>query len=149
MSIPDHDTPEAVVVSYDPVREVARLALSKLIWTGASIECIEKIVERRKKKWMPNARGGERAAYELGIHGLHPDLIKLLGVSITAPAMARTCCSIRSRAPAWPPSWQPRWAPMSNSPKQPACCTILARYDHEVDGPHAIIGADMLPLWHA
>lgn len=77
------DTPEAVVISsFDPVRrEVARLALEKLIKDGRIQPArIEEVVEEAKKEVALQIKeAGENAAYELGISGLHPDLIKLLG----------------------------------------------------------------------
>lgn len=77
------DTPEAVVISsFDPVRrEVARLALEKLIKDGRIQPArIEEVVEEVKKEVALQIKeAGENAAYELGISGLHPDIIKLLG----------------------------------------------------------------------
>ena len=77
------DTPEAITVScFDPVRrEIARLALEKLITDGrihpTRIEdCVEKA--RREVDQIIKSEG-ERATFETGVHGLHPELIKLLG----------------------------------------------------------------------
>jgi ribonuclease Y len=77
------DTPEAVIVSgFDPVRrEIARLSLEKLISDGRIHPSrIEEIVEKTGEEVWANIKDyGERAAFELGIHGMHVDLIKLLG----------------------------------------------------------------------
>ena len=77
------DTPEAVIISgFDPVRrEIARIALEKLIVDGRIHPArIEEMVEKAEKE--VNAiikEEGEQATFEVGIHNLHPELIKLLG----------------------------------------------------------------------
>jgi ribonuclease Y len=77
------DTPDTVVVScFDPVRrETARLALEKLVSDGrihpGRIE--EVVAKSRKEVDASIIETGEQAAYEVGVHGLHPELIKLIG----------------------------------------------------------------------
>ncbi len=77
------DTPEAVVLSgFEPIRrEVARIALERLIVDGRIHPArIEEMVEKAQKEVETNMREeGEAAALEVGIHGLHPELIRLLG----------------------------------------------------------------------
>ncbi len=77
------DTPDTVVVScFDPVRrEVARLALEKLVADGRIHPGrIEEVVEKAKKEVEAGIiETGEQAAYEVGVHGLHPEIIKLIG----------------------------------------------------------------------
>jgi ribonucrease Y len=77
------DTPEAVILSgYDPVRrEIGRMALEKLITDGRIHPTrIEEVVEKSKKEMEVIVReAGEQACFELGIHGLHPDVVSLLG----------------------------------------------------------------------
>ena len=77
------DTPEAVIVSgFDPVRrEIARQSLEKLIADGRIHPTrIEEVVQKTEQEVAKQIKeSGERAAFELGIHGLHPELIKLLG----------------------------------------------------------------------
>ena len=77
------DTPEAITVSsFDPVRrEIARVALEKLIADGRIHPTrIEDMVEKaRREVEQIIKREGERAAFETGVQGLHPELIKLLG----------------------------------------------------------------------
>jgi ribonuclease Y len=77
------DTPEAITVScFDPVRrEIARLALEKLILDGRIHPArIEEMVEKAKREVdMIIKSEGERAIFETNVHGLHPELVKLLG----------------------------------------------------------------------
>ena len=77
------DTPEAVVLSaFDPIRrEVARVALEKLIVDGRIHPArIEEMVEKAQKEVEVQIReDGENAAMDVGVHGIHPELLKLLG----------------------------------------------------------------------
>lgn len=77
------DTPEAVILSgFDPIRrEVARLSLEKLVKDGRIHPGrIEEIVEKTRKELLEEIREtGEQTCLDLNIHGLHPELVKLLG----------------------------------------------------------------------
>ena len=77
------DTPEAITLSsFDPVRrEVARMTLEKLISDGRIHPArIEETVEKcRRELELAMKREGEKAVMDLGVHGIHPDMVKLLG----------------------------------------------------------------------
>jgi ribonuclease Y len=77
------DTPEAVILSgYDPIRrEVARMALEKLVADGRIHPTrIEEVVAKAEKEMEVIIReAGEQAAFDIGVHNIHPEVIKLLG----------------------------------------------------------------------
>ena len=83
MDVVVDDTPEAVTIScFDPIRrEVASRAMERLVLDGRIHPArIEKLVEDSRKEVERVIREeGERAAYEVGVHGLHPEIIKMLG----------------------------------------------------------------------
>ncbi|MCC6618142.1 MAG: ribonuclease Y [Chloroflexi bacterium] len=142
------DTPEAVVLSgFDPVRrEVARLALTKLISDGrihpGRIE--ETVAKSRSELDVVMRQAGEQAAYDAGVPGLHPELIKLLGrlkyrtsygqnVLNHSIETARLGGLLAAEI----------GANIGDSKKGGLLHDIGKAVDHEVDGPHAAIGGDI------
>ena len=146
------DTPETVTVSsFDPIRrEVARLALSKLILDGRIHPArIKEIVDKTRTEVEATARSeGERAAYETGVTGLHPELVKLLGQlrfrssygqnvllhSLEVSHLSGMLASeigVNARA----------------ARKAGLLHDIGKAVDHQVEGPHALIGADLVKQW--
>lgn len=142
------DTPEAVTLSgFDPVRrEIARRSLNKLLKDGRIHPArIEEIVSKTRLEVEQVMREeGENVAYEANVQGLHPDLIRLLGrlkfrtsygqnvlghsleVSMIAGALAAEL-----------------GADVNVSKTAGLLHDIGKSVDHEVDGPHALIGADI------
>jgi ribonuclease Y len=142
------DTPEAVILSgFDPVRrEVARVALTKLIADGRIHPArIEEVVAKARQEVDATIRdAGERAAFDASVHSLHPDLVKLLGrlkfrtsygqnvlnhsveVSILCAAMAAEI-----------------GADVQVCKEAGLLHDIGKAVDHEIEGPHALIGADI------
>ncbi len=142
------DTPETVVLSsFDPVRrETARVALENLIADGrihpARIEELYKKAESLVNERVREA--GEQAAFDAGIHDLHPELVKTLGAlryrtsfgqnvlqhSIQVSAL----CGIMASELGLDPTQAKRAGLLHDLGKA---------IDHEVEGPHAVIGADL------
>jgi ribonuclease Y len=142
------DTPDAVMLSgFDPVRrEIARVALTKLIADGRIHPGrIEEMVQKARQEVEQIIReAGEQAAYEAGVHGLHPELLKVLGrlkfrTSYGQNVLGHSveCAHLAAVLAA------------ELGADVHACRTAALLHDigkalsHEVEGPHALIGADL------
>jgi ribonuclease Y len=142
------DTPEAIILSgFDPVRrEVARLAMSRLITDGRIHPArIEKLVSKaREEVNQVIVEEGERAVFEAGVRRLHPDIVKLLG-----RLRFRTSYGQNQHAHAIEASRlaviiaNEVGADVEICREAALLHDIGKAVDHEIEGPHAIIGADI------
>ena len=146
------DTPEAVTLSsFDPVRrEIARVALTKLILDGrihpARIE--EVVVKAKQEVEVTINSAGEQAAYQVGVHGLRPELIKLLGrlkfrtsygqnVLAHSTEVAHFAGMIAAEIE----------ANVAIAKKAGLLHDIGKAVDREVEGSHAALGAERVKQW--
>ena len=142
------ETPESITLSgFDPVRrEVARRALQKLIADGRIHPArIEEVVEKAQQEVDIAIReAGERAAVEANVPGLHPDLIKLLGRLSYRTSYGQNQLQHAIEASRIAASIAAEIGADVNVAKTAALLHDIGKaVDHEVEGPHALIGADI------
>ncbi|HET7035977.1 MAG TPA: ribonuclease Y [Thermomicrobiaceae bacterium] len=142
------DTPEAVTLSsFDPVRrEIARRALQKLIQDGRIHPArIEEIVNKTRQEVEQIIREeGERVAYEANVQGLHPDLIKLLGRLKYRTSYGQNVLQHSLEVSQIAGALAAELGAEYNVCKTAALLHDIGKaVDHEVEGPHALIGADI------
>lgn len=142
------DTPESVVVScHSPIRrEIARIALERLIADGRIHPArIEEVVRKAEQEVDDSVReAGQKAIFEVGIHGVHPEIVKLVGMLKYRYSYAQNVlmhsieCAFLAGAMA---------AELGLNEKQARRAGLLhdigKALTHEVEGSHAIIGADV------
>jgi ribonuclease Y len=142
------DTPEAVLLScFDPVRrEVARVALTKLILDGRIHPArIEKVVEKSRDEVNQVIReAGEQAAIEAGVPGLHPEIIKLLGRLKFRTSYGQNQLDHAVETSHLASIMAAELGANVQIARTGALLHDLGKaVDHEVEGPHALIGADL------
>jgi ribonuclease Y len=142
------DTPEAVILSgFNPIRrEVARLSLERLITDGrihpARIEEVVTKVETEIDSEIKKA--GEQAAFDLGVHGIHPEVVKLLGRLKYRTSYAQNVLQHSLEVGALCGIMAAELGLNQKQAKRAGLLHDLGKaIDHEVEGPHASIGADV------
>lgn len=142
------DTPEAVTLScHDPVRrEVARVALTKLLKDGRIHPArIEEVITKTQQEIDQIMREeGERVAHEANVMGLHPDLIKLLGRLKYRTSYGQNVLQHSLECSLLAAHMAAELGANINVAKTAALLHDIGKaVDHEVQGPHALIGADI------
>jgi ribonucrease Y len=142
------DTPETVILSsFDPVRrETARVALENLIADGrihpARIEELYKKAETLVNERVREA--GEQAAFDAGIHDLHPELVKTLGALRYRTSFGQNVLQHSIQVSALCGIMATELGLDSTAAKRAGLLHDLGKaIDHQVEGPHAVIGADL------